>query len=115
MNFNTGAKPMPEYPGLVSRQDLVDLCRGELPRLVKENELFAENIDLFERQHGDHRATIQSFNLGLAENIGFQKALRMVCEWAKDHLVEEPAIGDPEDEIADYRKQLKDKFGASDH
>lgn len=100
------------YPGLVNRQALVDLCQGELPRLVKENENYAESIDMFERMHGDNTATIQAFNCGLAENIGFQKALRLVCEWAKDHLVEADPIGDAEDEIADIKQQLKEKFNA---
>lgn len=97
------------YPGLISRQDLVDICQAELPRLKAENEKLAENIDIFERMHGDNVATIQAFNLGLAENIGFQKALRMVCEWAKDHLVENPAIADAEDEIAEMKKNLQDR------
>lgn len=96
------------YPGLVPRQDLVDFCRNELPRLAKENEDFAANIDIFERMHGDNVATIQAFNLGLAENIGFQKALRAVCEWAKEHMVEEPAIPDAEDEINDMKKALRE-------
>jgi hypothetical protein len=107
----TDRKPV-AYPGLVQRQALVDLCQGELPRLAKENEKLAENVDIFERMHGDNIATIQAFNLGLAENIGFQKALRMVCEWARENLVEEPAVGDAEDEIADYKAQLKERFGS---
>ena len=98
------------YHGVVGRQALIDLCQGELPRLRKETENYAESVDLFERQHGDHTATIQAFNNGIAENIGFQKALSMVCEWAKDNLIEPDPIPDHEDEIADMRKQLKEKF-----
>jgi hypothetical protein len=100
------------YHGVVGRQALIDLCQGELPRLRKETENYAESVDLFERQHGDHTATIQAFNNGIAENIGFQKALRMVCEWAKDNLIEPDPIPDHEDEVADMKKQLKEKFGA---
>jgi hypothetical protein len=98
------------YPGLFRRQVLVDFCQAELPRLAKENENYAENIDLFERMHGDHTATIQSFNLGLAENIGYQKALRAVCEFAKENVVEDDPIPDAEDEIIDMKASLKEKF-----
>ena len=98
------------YPGLVPRQDLVDVLQAELPKLAKENLELSENIDMFERMHGDHTHTIQAFNLGLAENIGFQKALRFVAEWAKEHIVETPPVGDAENEIAAMKDELRKKY-----
>lgn len=110
METNKVSQNQEGWPGLIPRNDLVALCRAELPRLSKENAELAESIDLFERQHGDHTHTIQSLNYGLAENIGFQKALRFVCEWAANHIVEPSPIPDAEDEIANYKEQLKERF-----
>ena len=98
------------YPGIVIRQDLVDFCQGLLPELKEKNYQLSESIDLMERSHGNNIHTIHAFYEGLAENIGFQKALRQVCEWARENIVEPVAIGEPSEDLEELRAKLKGIF-----
>lgn len=80
------------YPGLINRQDLVNFCRSQLPALKIKNQEYADSIEMLEKMKSDHSATIHSLYEGMQENFGYQKALRDVCEWAKNHLIEENPI-----------------------
>lgn len=78
------------YPGNVSRQRLVDFCQKKLPEIEKrQNELmdaiyFAEKAKNIHTEHALYEA--------MQETYGYVKALREVCEWAKENLIEEDPI-----------------------
>lgn len=80
------------YTGLIPRQDLVDFCQGEMPRINQSNEELLHGLHYAEQQGNIH--TIHALNEGLMENFGYQKALRAVCEWAKAHMIEPEPIED---------------------
>lgn len=109
MSFDPLAVP---YPGVFPRQDLVDVCQSEIPKLEKENIGMLETLDILERQRGEHIHAIHAIYEGLQHNYGYQKALRMVCEWAKDHVVESDPIPDAEDEIGPLVNGLREKYNA---
>ena len=94
------------YRGFVPRQALVDFCQGELPRLDKANNELLDGLHYAEKSGNIH--TIHALNEGLMENYGYQKALRAVCEWAKEHMLEPEPI--PDVDVSD----LKKKFNADE-
>jgi len=94
-----------QYPGKISRQRLIEFCQSHLPRLDEQNNRYMDALHFAEQSKNIH--TIHALNEGLMENYGFQKALREVCEWAKEHMEEEEPI-----ELIDI-EDLKVKFNAS--
>lgn len=92
------------YKGYVARQALVDFCQAELPKLDKANEHLLDGLHYAEQANNIH--TIHALNEGLMENIGYQKALRAVCEWAKEHMVEPEPVEDID--IIDLKEKFND-------
>jgi hypothetical protein len=75
-----------QYPGKIDRQKLIDFCQAELPRLEESNNRYLDALHYAEQGNNIH--TIHALNEGLMENYGFQKALKAVCDWAKEHMEE---------------------------
>lgn len=98
-------KMSPQYPGKISRQELIDFCRKQLPGLEESNNRYLDALHYAEQSKNIH--TIHALNEGLMENYGFQKALRAVCDWAKEHMEEEETIA-----VVDVQ-DLKEKFNAN--
>ena len=90
------------YKGYIARQALVDFCQAELPKLDKANEQLLDGLHYAEQANNIH--TIHALNEGLIENYGYQKALRAVCEWAKEHMVEPEPI--PDVDVSDLKKKF---------
>lgn len=80
---------MPDYDGLVPRQELVDFCKSQVqPRMVDSGSLY-ETVEDLQNIEGDHTHTIHSLNEQIMENNGYQKAMRDVTEWASQNKVME--------------------------
>lgn len=76
-----------EYKGFIARQDLVDFCRDQLPRITHHVEQLEKARDLTSDPEKK-----QLFDESIARLFGEQTSLRNVCEWAKDHLSDVGAL-----------------------
>lgn len=91
-----------QYPGTITRQALISFCQAEIPKLDDANEKLLDALHFAEKASNIH--TIHALNEGLMENYGYQKALRAVCEWARENMHEPEPI-----ELVDV-SDLKRKF-----
>jgi hypothetical protein len=69
------------YKGFVVRQELVDWCQAQLPRIQHHVETLEKARDLTSDSE-----QIQNFNEAISRLFGEQTALRNVCEWAKQRV-----------------------------
>ena len=85
---------MVQYSGHISRQALINFCRAQIPDIEKKNRLLVEGIEYAESEaakgNGSKAHTIAGFENGLMENYGRIWAFRLVCEWAKENMTEDP-------------------------
>lgn len=74
-----------QYPGMINRQELVDWCRSQLPRITA-------HVETLEKARGltSDPNKIVAFNEAISRLFGEQTALRNVCEWSKDHVARTP-------------------------
>lgn len=70
-----------EYKGFIVRQELVDFCQAQLPRIQHHVETLEKARDLVSDPD-----KIQQFDEAISRLFGEQTALRNICEWAKDHV-----------------------------
>jgi hypothetical protein len=97
-----------QYPGKINRQALVDFCKGKIPEIEKRNDQLLDALHYAEQQKNTH--TINALEQGLMENYGAVRALREVCEWAREHMEEDPPIEDKEYDLDALKDQLKGRF-----
>lgn len=92
------------YPGKITRQALIEFCQSQLPMLEESNNRYLDALHYAEQSRNIH--TIHALNEGLMENYGFHKALKSVCDWARQNMEEEEPIV-----VLDIQ-DLKEKFNA---
>lgn len=92
------------YTGRVSRQELIKFCQSQLPKIEESNNRYLDALHYAEQSKNIH--TIHALNEGLMENYGYTKALKDVCDWARENMEEEDPI-----EVVDIQ-DLKEKFNA---
>jgi hypothetical protein len=95
---------MNQYPGKIDRQRLINFCKLQLPILEESNNRYLDALHYAEQSKNIH--TIHALNEGLMENYGYMKALKDVCDWARENMEEEDPI-----EVVDIQ-DLKEKFNA---
>lgn len=78
---------MPEFPGYVSRQLLVEFCDKELGEITKS----LNEIEGIFRTGGLNYRSAVSLGETYSINVGRQLAIKCVREWAEKH--ESPDIG----------------------
>lgn len=72
------------YEGLIPRQALVDFCQKQVEQIQKDR----DNLDSAMKTPGLNEDRKHSFEQVDWMRMGEQTALRNVCEWAKDNLVD---------------------------
>ena len=76
---------MAQFEGFVSRQELVDFCRGRIPELAKQSDEYLHAINTA----GDKLSNedVIALNDAYSGNIGEQRAYRAICLWAGENLI----------------------------
>jgi hypothetical protein len=96
-----------KYSGIITRQALIDFCQAQLPEIEKKNNHYLEALEYAEKANKPQ--TVNALEQGLMENYGRVMALRSVCEWAKENMVEDQPIGE-EFDFDNVKERLKEKF-----
>lgn len=100
------------YPGNISRQKLVDFCQKKLPGIKKQQDELMDAIYYAEKANNIH--TMHALYEAMQETYGYVKALREVCEWAKENLIEEEPIILNDFDVDAAKDKLREKLsGAS--
>jgi hypothetical protein len=98
--------PEDQYPGVITRQSLVDYCQAQLPRLQEHAEALEKAMAVAD-DRGD-TGTAMYFGESLASLRGEQISLRNVCEWAKTVAVKGVFI--PADKCEEITGRLQGTF-----
>lgn len=78
------------YDGLLTRQDLIDFCQ-EMDRKWR-TELARESEILVRDEKTMTDSQYETLTLSTTSLAGHISALRIVCEWAKEHKLEASVI-----------------------